>query len=82
MNITLYTTPTCATCKTAGKRLVAAGVNVDTIDLSEEPGVLAALKDKLSVPQSSMIQVPIFETEDGKLHDITNLPDLLRQASV
>lgn len=82
MNITLYKTPTCATCGIAGKRLVSAGANVEPIDLSEEPGVLAALKDKLGVPQSSMIQVPIFETEDGKLHDITDLPDLLKQASV
>ena len=82
MNITIYKTPTCATCGVAAKRLTASGVNAETIDLTEEPGVLSELKVRLEVGPAQMIQVPIFEDAEGKLYNITDLPDLLKRASV
>lgn len=80
MKITLNTTPTCATCKMAGKRLVAAGVDVNYVDLTEHPDLLAALKDRLGVAQASPIQVPLFVDENDEIFDITGLSTLLERA--
>lgn len=77
MTITQYTTPTCATCKVAGKRLVAAGVDVEVIDLTEHPDILAELKSRLD---RDIIQVPLFIDESDDVFDITGLPQLLERA--
>lgn len=75
--ITIYKTPTCATCNMAKKRLEAAGAEVTVIDLSEEPETLEALKIEMGVDVSSPIQVPIFRDQNGALGNIANLPSIL-----
>lgn len=82
MRITLNTTPTCQTCKIAARRLEAAGVDVNLVDLTERPDLLAALKERLGVPQESPIQVPLFEDENDEIFDITGLPAILARAAV
>lgn len=79
MTITVYKTPTCATCNMASKRLESAGVNVLPVDLTENPDALSMLKERLN---RDVIQVPLFLDEDGGLSDITALPDLLARAAV
>lgn len=66
----------------AGKRLEAAGVIVNTVDLTEHPDLLAELKDRLGVAQSSPIQVPLFVDENDEVFDITGLNTLLERAAV
>lgn len=77
MKITVYTTPTCQTCKMAARRLDAAGADVELVDLTENPEILLELKAKLGVAPADPIQVPKFLTDAGTLGDITDLPDLL-----
>ncbi|AXH50191.1 NrdH-like glutaredoxin [Microbacterium phage Musetta] len=77
MKITVYKTPTCATCTMAAKRLIAAGADVELVDLTENPEILLELKAKLGVAPADPIQVPKFLAEDGAIGDITDLPDLL-----
>ncbi|URM87438.1 NrdH-like glutaredoxin [Microbacterium phage DustyDino] len=81
MKITVYKTPTCATCTMAAKRLIAAGADVELVDLTEHPDVLLEIKVKLGVAPDAPIQVPKFLTEDGAIGDITDLPALLARAS-
>lgn len=78
MKIKLHTTPTCATCKVAGRRLEAAGVDVDLIDLTEHPDLLAELKSRL---QRDVVQVPLFIDENDEVFDITGLPGILERAA-
>lgn len=81
MKITVYTTPTCQTCKMAARRLDAAGADVELVDLTENPDILLELKAKLGVAPADPIQVPKFLTDDGELGDITNLSGLLSRAA-
>lgn len=64
----------------AGKRLVAAGVDVSYVDLTEHPDLLLELKARLGVGPDSPIQVPLFVDEDDEIFDITGLPTLLERA--
>ena len=77
MNITLNTTPTCGTCKMAGRQLESAGANVNIVDLTEHPDLLEALKVRLG---RDVIQVPLFIDDNDEVFDITGLPDLLARA--
>ncbi|AXC36139.1 NrdH-like glutaredoxin [Microbacterium phage Necrophoxinus] len=81
MKITVYKTPTCATCTMAAKRLIAAGADVELVDLTEHPDVLLEIKVKLGVAPDAPIQVPKFLFETGEIGDITDLPALLARAS-
>lgn len=80
LKIKLYTTPTCGTCKMAGRRLDAAGADVDIIDLTEHPDLLAALKERLDKAENEQIQVPLFEDENDEIFDITGLGKLEQRA--
>lgn len=82
MSITMYTTPTCGTCKMAARRIEGAGIALNITDLTTAPDLLDALKAELGVAPSSQIQVPIFRDTDGGLHDITGLSALIASASV
>lgn len=76
MKITLYTTPTCGTCKMAGRRLDNAGADLNIVDLTEHPDLLAELKARLDKGPTDQIQVPLFEDENDEIFDITGLPSL------
>lgn len=80
MKIKLYTTPTCGTCKMAGRRLNAAGADVEIIDLTEHPDLLDELKRRLNKGPAEQIQVPLFEDENDEIFDITGLPKLEQRA--
>lgn len=82
MKIKLYTTPTCGTCKMAGKRLDNAGADVEIIDLTEHPDLLAALKERLNKGPADQIQVPLFEDENDEIFDITGLVKLEQRAKL
>ncbi|QDK03272.1 NrdH-like glutaredoxin [Microbacterium phage Roman] len=77
MKIKLYTTPTCGTCKMAGRRLDSAGADVEIVDLTEHPDLLAELKSRLNKGVSEQIQVPLFEDENDEIFDITGLSGLV-----
>lgn len=62
--VTIYSTPTCAPCRVAKTRLKDAGIPHEVIDLTAEPAVLQALKDRLDVP---LVNTPTFEYA-GELH--------------
>lgn len=81
MKIRLYTTPTCGTCKMSGRRLDAAGVEVDVIDLTEHADLLAELKRRLDKGPAEQIQVPLFEDENDEIFDITGLPGIISRAA-
>lgn len=80
MKIKLYSTPSCGTCKMAGRRLKAAGADVEIIDLTEHPDLLDELKRRLNKGPAEQIQVPLFTDETDKIFDITDLADLARRA--
>lgn len=80
MRIKLYTTPTCGTCKMAGRRLDGVGADVEIIDLTEHPDLLAELKARLGRGPSDQIQVPLFEDENDEIFDITGLGGLVERA--
>lgn len=80
LKIKLYTTPTCGTCKMAGRRLDATGAEVEIIDLTEHPDLLDELKRRLNKGPAEQIQVPLFEDEDDEIFDITGLPRLEQRA--
>lgn len=81
MKIKLYTTPTCGTCKMAGKRLDKAGADVEIVDLTEHPDLLAELKRRLGQGPAGQIQVPLFECEGGEMiFNITHLSELEQRA--
>lgn len=75
--ITVYTTPTCATCKAAMKRMDKLGVPFVPVDLTEDAASLERLKAHFKTPT---ITAPLFEYE-GEISDITKLSDLLRKAA-
>lgn len=62
--VTIYSTPTCAPCRVAEVRLRDAGIPFQKIDLTQEPGILAELKERLDVP---MVNTPTFGFRD-ELH--------------
>lgn len=76
--VTLYSTPTCAPCRAAEKRLIAAGITVNKVDLTQEPAKVDELKERLGNP--TFIQTPIFE-RDGELFNIADLPNILRSVN-
>lgn len=76
MTVTLYSTPTCSTCTMATRRLESAGLDVNKVDLTENPDKLAELK---GARNSDVLQVPLFEF-DGEIHDITGLGGIIARA--
>lgn len=64
----------------AGKRLDKAGADVEIIDLTEHPDLLAELKARLGRGPSDQIQVPLFEDENDEIFDITGLGGLVERA--
>lgn len=80
MKIKLYTTPTCGTCKMAGRRLDASGADVEIVDLTEHPDLLDELKRRLGKGPAEQIQVPLFEDENDEIFDITGLGNLEARA--
>ena len=82
MKIKLYSTPTCGTCKMAGRRLDKCGADVEIIDLTEHPDLLEELKARLGKGPAEQIQVPLFQDENDEIFDITGLPGLVARASV
>ena len=76
--VTLYSTPTCAPCRVAEKRLIAAGITVNRVDLTEEPETLAALKAELDSP---VVHTPTFR-HDGELQvGIAHLSNIIRSVN-
>ncbi|QDP45054.1 NrdH-like glutaredoxin [Microbacterium phage Stromboli] len=74
--VTLYTTPTCGTCKVAERRLDDAGVEFKKVDLTEHPDALLDIKERLGVEK---VQLPVIGFE-GELHTIVALRDIIRTA--
>lgn len=66
----------------AGKRLDKAGADVEIIDLTEHPDLLAALKERLNKGPADHIQVPLFEDENDEIFDITGLVKLEQRAKL
>lgn len=66
----------------AGKRLDKAGADVEIIDLTEHPDLLAELKKRLNKGVSDQIQVPLFEDENDEIFDITGLVGLEKRAKL
>ena len=55
--ITIYSTPTCAPCKVAYKRLDAAGIPYEVVDLTVDADALARLKERL---ETDTITTPVI----------------------
>lgn len=72
--VTIYSTPTCAPCRTAVKQLEAAGIPVKKVDLTVEPEVLADLKARLDVPK---VNTPTFEVNGDLLVGVHHLRSIL-----
>lgn len=77
--VTLYTTPTCGTCKVAERRLDAAGVAFEKVDLTEHPDALLDIKERLGIEPGQKVQLPVIGFE-GELHTIVGLRDIIRTA--
>ncbi|WNO26458.1 NrdH-like glutaredoxin [Microbacterium phage BabyDaisy] len=67
--VTLYTTPTCGTCKVAERQLTAADIPFEKVDLTEHPDTLAELKERLNV---ATLQLPII----GYQNELLTIVDL------
>lgn len=74
--LTLYTSTTCTPCGAAKRRLTAAGIPFDEVNLEENPDVLAQLKSSLGVP---FVTTPLFRWH-GKLRQIDALTEIEREA--
>lgn len=72
--VTLYSTPTCAPCRVAEKRLDAAGILGAKVDLTLDPAKVEELKDRLGV---TLLQTPILEFE-GELFGMVDLANIIR----
>ncbi|QJD53445.1 NrdH-like glutaredoxin [Microbacterium phage Jovita] len=77
--VTLYTTPTCGTCKVAERRLDDAGVEFEKVDLTEHPDTLEDIRERLGIAPGQKLQLPILGFE-GELHTIVGLRDIIRTA--
>lgn len=75
--VTLYSTPTCYPCRAAERQLIAAGIAVEKVDLTQNLDKIEELKDRLG---TTTIQTPLFEIE-GDLFNITDLPNILRSVN-
>ncbi|QDH93453.1 NrdH-like glutaredoxin [Microbacterium phage Arroyo] len=74
--VTLYTTPTCGTCKVAERQLDAADILFEKVDLTEHPDTLAELKERLNV---TTLQLPIIGYQ-GELLTIVDLRGIIEDA--
>jgi glutaredoxin len=70
--VTLYTTPTCGTCKVAERQLDAADIAFEKVDLTEHPDVLAGIKERLGLPPTAKVQLPII----GYMGELLTIADL------
>ncbi|AVR56703.1 NrdH-like glutaredoxin [Microbacterium phage Didgeridoo] len=77
--VTLYTTPTCGTCKVAERRLDDAGIDFEKVDLTLNPVILEEIRERLGVSPGQKLQLPILGFE-GELHTIVALRDIIRTA--
>ncbi|QOP66626.1 NrdH-like glutaredoxin [Microbacterium phage TukTuk] len=77
--VTLYTTPTCGTCKVAERRLDDAGIDFEKVDLTLNPVILEEIRERLGVAPGQKLQLPILGFE-GELHTIVALRDIIRTA--
>ncbi|UGL61848.1 NrdH-like glutaredoxin [Microbacterium phage Franklin22] len=75
--VTLYSTPTCAPCKVAEKRLDDAGMLAAKIDLTENPAKVEELKERLDVP---LLHTPILEFR-GELFGMADLGNIIRSVN-
>ena len=78
--VILYTTPTCGTCKVAERRLDAADVAFEKVDLTEHPDVLADIKERLGLAPSAKVQLPVIGYQ-GELLTIADLRGVIEDAS-
>ncbi|QJD49853.1 NrdH-like glutaredoxin [Microbacterium phage AvGardian] len=78
--VTLYTTPTCGTCRVAENRLTAADVPFKKVDLTEHPDDLADIKERLGLAPSDKVQLPIIGYQ-GELLTIADLRGVIEDAS-
>ena len=76
--VTLYSTPTCAPCRVAEKRLIAAGIEVDKVDLTTEPETLAALKEELESPA---VHTPTFRHDGELLVGMAHLATIIKSVN-
>lgn len=69
---TIYSTPTCAPCKVAYKRLDAAGIPYEVVDLTEDAEALAELKHRLEVEK---VNTPVIRlgSEHVQIDGLTRL---------
>lgn len=75
--LTVYSTPTCRPCKAAKDRLDDDGISYTSVDLTEDAGALAELKETLNTPT---IQTPLFLWR-GEHHTMAGLPKIRREAA-
>lgn len=64
----------------ATNRLNESGVEVEIIDLTENPDLLDELKRRLGKGPAEQIQVPLFEDENDEIFNISHLRDLEARA--
>lgn len=69
--VTLYTQPTCAPCVAVKRRLDNAGIEVESIDITESPESADLLK------AHGFIGTPVISS-NGKLYDISHLPAIIK----
>ncbi|QED11456.1 NrdH-like glutaredoxin [Microbacterium phage Vitas] len=75
--VTLYSTPTCAPCRVAEKRLDAAGLLAGKVDLTQNPDKVEELKERLG---TSTLHTPILEFE-GELFGMADLGNIIRSVN-
>jgi glutaredoxin len=75
--VTLYSTPTCAPCRVAEKRLDAAGMLAAKVDLTQHPDKIEELKERLG---TSTLTTPILEFQ-GELFGIWDLNNIIRSVN-
>lgn len=71
--VTLYSTPTCAPCRAAGKQLDAADVPYEKVDLTTSP---AEVLERLKTLLGPVIHTPLFEV-DGEFHQLDGLRSII-----
>lgn len=73
--VTVYSATICQPCRTAKKRLDAAGVPFTEINIEEDAEALARLKQHLGVPK---VTTPVIRYA-GEHHTIAGLTDIINR---
>lgn len=57
MTITLYTKPGCQPCRITAKKFTDAGIEFNTVDLSENPAAVEYVTEELGYQQAPVVVV-------------------------